>query len=85
MIAYVEYQWFNGCQGVDDKDFVEMYFMGDTMGYTILYAVQAQMPEIGAYIPGNIERLAYSRTIKDDFYVIGTINEHAIDVRCDQV
>lgn len=83
MIAYIEYQWFNGCHTLDDSEFVQTYFMGDSVGYSVLYAVQAQMVEIGSYVPGPIQSLRYSRTIKDGFYVIGTIDEHATDLRCD--
>jgi hypothetical protein len=83
MIAYIEYQWFNGCHSLDDSEFVQQYFMGDSVGYSVLYAVQAQMVEIGSYVPGPIQSLRYSRTIKDGFYVIGTIDEHATDLRCD--
>lgn len=80
IIAYIEYQWFNGCSQISDDDFVQMYFMGDTMGYTVLYAVHDQMTEIGAYIPGDIDSLVYTKTIKDGFYVIGTTNEHTVNL-----
>lgn len=85
MISYVEYQWFNGCHSLDDSDFVQTYFMGDSVGYSVLYAVKDRMVEIGSYVPGSIQSLRYARTIKDGLYVIGTIDEHATDLRCNTI
>ena len=85
MIAYVEYMWFNGCHTLDEADFVTEYFMGDSMGYSVLYAVRENLPEIGSYIPPPLQSIRYLRTIKDGLYVIGTTNEHASDLRCDEI
>lgn len=70
MIAYFEYLWFNGATSFNDRELVDVYFMGDSMGYTVLYAVIANFPEINAYIPDNIKSIRYSRTLKDGFYLI---------------
>lgn len=74
ILAYVEYLWFNDCNTFNERDFVDSYFMGDSLGYEILYAVTAQLPEVGAYIPCVITSLKYLRTVKDGLYVICTYN-----------
>lgn len=80
VIAYVEYVWFNGEQSISDREIIETYFMGDPMGYDLLYAVQAQLPEIGSFVPDDINKLKYGRTVKGGFYILGTIDEHIAHV-----
>lgn len=83
MIAYVEYRWFNTCLSFNDEDFVQEYFMGVPIGYSVVYAVKSQLPEIGAYLPGDMKSLRYLRTIKDGFYLIAERDEHASNLRFD--
>lgn len=70
VVAYFEYEWFNGVGSFNDKDLIDQYFMGDSMGYSVLYAVVGQFLEIGAYIPDNLKSIRYASTIKDGFYLI---------------
>lgn len=70
MIAYFEYVWFNGVSTFSDRELVDVYFMGDAMGYTLLYSVIANFPEINAYIPDNIKSIRYHRTLRDGLYLI---------------
>lgn len=81
MVAFAEYHWFNDCHTFNDRDFVDSYFMGDSLGYDVLYAVKAQLPEIGAYIPCDITSLKYLRTMKDGLYVLCTRDTRVADVR----
>lgn len=82
MIAYFEYLSFNCPHTCADREIVEQYFMGDSMGYTLLYAVTAQFPEINAYIPDRIKSIRYARTLKDGFYIICEAeDEHTPDIR----
>ena len=75
IIAYFEYHWFNDGHTFNEREFVESYFMGDTMGYEILYAVQAQFPEIGAYIPCEITSVKYLRSMNDGLYITCTYEQ----------
>ncbi|ABY62910.1 hypothetical protein ST201phi2-1p077 [Pseudomonas phage 201phi2-1] len=82
MIAYFEYNYFNCPFTFSDKDIVDQYFMGDPMGYDLLYAVNARFPEINAYIPDGVKSIRYARTLKDGFYLIcEPDDEHVTDVR----
>lgn len=77
VVAYVEYQWFNGVNSCSEQDIVDGYFMGDAMGYPILYAVSNQLLEIGSYIPDNLKSIRYARTHRDGFYLICEVaDEH---------
>lgn len=78
VISYFEYVWFNGAGSFNDKEIVEEYFMGEPMGYTLLYAMIDNFPEINAYIPDQIKSIRYHRTIKDGFYLICEIADEYI-------
>lgn len=75
-IAYVEYSLFNGESTIDDDDFVQQYFMGDTMGYAVFYIVKARLSEITAYLPTELKSVRYNRTHNDGLYILCETNEH---------
>jgi hypothetical protein len=81
IIAYTEYHWFNDCHTFNDRDFVDMYFMGDTMGYDVLYAVKNQFGEIGALLPCAMTSLKYASSFDDGLYVVCTHDPHPNDFR----
>ncbi len=70
IVAYIEYISLNCPQSIADREIVEQYFMGDPMGYTLLYAVIARYPEITAYIPAGVKSIRYASTRRDGFFLI---------------
>jgi hypothetical protein len=81
MIAFVEYCWFNDGHTLNPRAFVDTYFMGDTMGYDVLYAVQSQLPEIASYIPFEISSVKYLRTYNGGFYILSTHEQCSTNLR----
>lgn len=86
VVSYIEYVHFNCPQSFADREIVEQYFMGDPMGYTLLYAVIGQFPEIHAYIPDRVKSIRYARTLQGGFYLICEHeDEHTPDVRLNTI
>lgn len=81
VISYFEYLRFNCPNTFSDKEIVEQCFMGDPMGYALLYSVISRYPEINAYIPDRAKSIRYARTLRDGFYLICEVdNEHTPDI-----
>jgi len=82
VVSYIEYISFNCPQSFAEREIVERCFMGDPMGYTLLYSVITQFPEINAYIPDRVNSIRYARTIRGGFYLICEhVDEHTPDIR----
>lgn len=67
-IAYVEYIDV-GDSFMSEKDIVEEYFHGKSVGWRAIEIIKFQRSEIMAYIPKGTVEMHYVRSVRDGVYV----------------